>query len=55
MVKVCANCVYFIHQLQYLLTSLLGFLIFLYNSRINSAEDKIFPRRQENLISPVKL
>ena len=25
------------------------------NSRINSAEDKIFPHRQENLISPVKL
>ena len=54
MVKVCANCVYFIHQLQYLLTSLIGSFIFIYNSKIDSVEDKIFPRRQENLISPVK-
>lgn len=54
MIKVWANCVCFVHQLQYLLTSLIGSFIFIYNSKIDSVEDKIFPRRQENLISPVK-
>ena len=29
MIKVWANCVYFVHQLQHLLTSLIGIFIFI--------------------------